>query len=367
MSVALHGNLRDFGIGEVFQLIGQQQKTGVLDVTTPESRIRIAFDHGAVVWGEPGGPYEHAALGDLLVRGGLVTPERMLEFERGVQDGDGDLVTLIKRRGDLGEEQLQEAIDLLTHDTVFALLRWTQGSFHFTSQPVVGEGDTGRRVPAEQILMDGLRMVDEWRTFDEDARELSTIWKRAEGFEAFRERAAGESPERIALAERLFALVDGRVSARRIVDLVRKGEFEGVYWLSRLRAAGVIAPLAREAAPRRARRVFSFGFGRSLLASLSVVTPFAALAALLIGLLFRAGAELPESDAALAIARAGERGFERATLRNATEAHRFATGEWPADLAVVLAELPVPMATDDSHPYYFARRGDTFVVLLPED
>jgi len=33
VSVALHGNLRDFGIGEVFQLIGQQQKTGVLEVS----------------------------------------------------------------------------------------------------------------------------------------------------------------------------------------------------------------------------------------------------------------------------------------------------------------------------------------------
>ena len=32
MAVALRGNLSDFGIGEVFQLIGQQRKTGVLEV-----------------------------------------------------------------------------------------------------------------------------------------------------------------------------------------------------------------------------------------------------------------------------------------------------------------------------------------------
>ena len=52
MSVALHGNLRDFGIGEVFQLIGQQQKTGVLEVSDGELRMRVAFDGGAVVWGD---------------------------------------------------------------------------------------------------------------------------------------------------------------------------------------------------------------------------------------------------------------------------------------------------------------------------
>ena len=32
MSIALRGNLRDFGIAEVFQLIGQQRKTGILEI-----------------------------------------------------------------------------------------------------------------------------------------------------------------------------------------------------------------------------------------------------------------------------------------------------------------------------------------------
>jgi hypothetical protein len=366
MSVALHGNLRDFGVGEVFQLVGQQQKTGVLEVTSPEERIRIAFDRGAVAWGQAAGPYEHAALGDRLVRGGIVSPERMLEFERAVQDGEGDLITLLKRRNEVSERQLQESIDRLTLDTVFGLLRWTDGSFRFTPQPVVGEGDSGRRVPAEQILMEGLRMVDEWRTFDADARDLAAVWKRAGGFDAFREQAVGESPERVALAERIFTLIDGRANTRRIIDLARKGEFEGAFWLSRLRRAGVIAPLPREASPRRARRSLALG-GASLLSSLRAVVPFAALAALLVGLVLGAGRETPRARHAAQLERAGAQAFARAALRNAVEAYRFAHGEWPADLVAASETLPRPMAGEDVHPYYFARRGDNFVVLLPED
>ncbi len=366
MSVALHGNLRDFGIGEVFQLIGQQQKTGVLDVTSPEGRIRIAFDRGGVVWGETAGPYEHAALGDLLVRGGLVRPELMLELERKVQDGEGDLISLIGRRGGLGPAQLQEAVDLLTRDTVFALLRCNQGSFYFTAQPVAGEGDASKRIPAEQILMDGLRMVDEWRTFDEEARNLATIWKRSAGFEVFREQAAGESVERIALAERMFTGVDGRVPGSHLVALARKGEFDGVYWLSRLRRAGVIEPAVREALPRRVRKLGLDG-GRSALATLRATVPFALAAGIVVALLFRTGGEVPDAAGAAALERAAEQSFERALLRNAVEAYRFAHGQWPADLAAAAAELPAPMATAGAHEYYFARRGDKFVVLLPEE
>lgn len=44
MAVALRGNLQDFGIAEVFQLIGQQRKTGTLDVSCKSQGLRLAFD-----------------------------------------------------------------------------------------------------------------------------------------------------------------------------------------------------------------------------------------------------------------------------------------------------------------------------------
>jgi len=367
VSVALHGNLRDFGIGEVFQLVGQQQKTGVLEVNGPDGRIRFAFDRGAVVWGERAGPYEHAGLGDALVRGGLIPPARMLALERAIQDGQGDLLDGIRNGGDLDEAQLRQAIDQLTQDTVFTLLRWTQGSFHFTAQPVVGEGDSASRISAEQILMDGLRMVDEWRTLDADAMDLDTVWKRIEPFERFRERSAGETVDRIGYAERIFTLVDGRAPARRIVDLGRRGEFEGALWLSRMRRAGVIAPATPESKPRRVGRSLLRGEGASALAAVARVAPFAA-AAVLVGLLSFQDprhAELAAQGAVLE--RRAELAFERARLRNAVEAYRFANGRWPTSLAEASAAPPDSMASARAREYYFVRRGDSFVVLLPEE
>ena len=53
MTVALHGNLRDFGIGEVFQLIGQQRKTGVLEVRGQQGEVELRFDAGGVVSAAP--------------------------------------------------------------------------------------------------------------------------------------------------------------------------------------------------------------------------------------------------------------------------------------------------------------------------
>ena len=55
MSVGLSGNLQDFGLADVFQLIGQQRKTGVLELSSRKLRVQIVFDRGAVVSAAPVG------------------------------------------------------------------------------------------------------------------------------------------------------------------------------------------------------------------------------------------------------------------------------------------------------------------------
>lgn len=371
MTVALHGNLRDFGIGEVFQLIGQQRKTGVLEIGSDGNRIRIAFEEGAVVSAEKVGPYERAALGDMLVRAGLLTPDRLLEIERIHQTRGGDFEKVLVRHGGLAERDVHQIDDLVTQDTIFTLLRWTKGSFHFTSQRVSPRREGAPRLPAEQILMDGLRMVDEWRAMDPLATRPGTVFQRTGRFEAFREAHAGASPEALAVAERVFYLVDGRLTARRVIDLSRLGDFEGARTLSRLHRAGVIEPVGEEALARsrRRRRSVDLETGRSLVGPALALLPFLLLLGVAATILRSPGMPPPVLGALqVEPARRAALAFERIRLRHAVEAHRLTHGEWPRDLAQL--EHPPdfrPMAGDRVAPYYYAQRGSSFVMLGPRE
>ena len=82
MTVALHGNLRDFGIGEVFQLIGQQRKTGVLEVRGEQGEVELRFDSGGVVAAAPAAERPDAPLVEMIVRCGVVPRDRLAELER---------------------------------------------------------------------------------------------------------------------------------------------------------------------------------------------------------------------------------------------------------------------------------------------
>src|SRR5438309_648018 len=50
--MALKGTIKDFGIADIFQLIGQQTKTGQLILRDDVDEIRVYFREGAVVRAE---------------------------------------------------------------------------------------------------------------------------------------------------------------------------------------------------------------------------------------------------------------------------------------------------------------------------
>ncbi|MCC6642405.1 MAG: DUF4388 domain-containing protein [Deltaproteobacteria bacterium] len=366
MSVALRGNLADFGIGEVFQLIGQQRKTGVLEISNEGGRIQLCFDAGSVVSAAPVADQPEAALGELLVRRGLLQPETLASALSECAATLERLGQHLVARGLASKQEVDAADELLTRETIFDLLRQSQGSFHFTARPVVHDRDPAALLGAEQILMDGLRMVDEWRTLARNLPSEDVVLRRKRNFSVYAESASGEASRRLVTAERIYLLVDGRLTLRRVIDLSHLGTFEASRIVADLLAGGVIEPVRRrEVAPKIAR-------GPSDLSHRAVL----AAAVVLAGLAIIALALHLRSAPAASVARvsgdelvSAHRAFEERRLHNALDAFRAARGVWPDRLdSLVEAGLldPTALTSETTAPYYYRRSADGVVLLSPE-
>jgi hypothetical protein len=371
VSVALRGNLKDFGIAEVFQLIGQQGKTGVLEVTSADTRVQLRFDGGRVVSATPVGVHDHAALGEMLVRCGLVTREQLEGVEPERASTGTPLPRLLFQAGIASVPEIEEIEDLLTRETIFQLLRWQGGSFHYSAQEVAHDREPGALLGAEQILMDGLRMVDEYRAFRSVVPSEDTVFQRSGPFERWRDGALGESSRRIAACERVYLLVDGRLPVRRVIDLSRLGSFEATRILADLARAGAIAPLPPEQLERtrRRRRVVAPPVS-PVERGLAHGLPFA-LAGLLLGAALWTSRPDPQAAALawrapLAEARAS---FALRRVRNALDAHRYAEGAPPARLEQLAREGFLgrdALTPADGGSYYYAADARGAVLLAPE-
>lgn len=374
MSVALRGNLQDFGIAEVFQLIGQQRKTGTLDVSHGGQTLRLAFDAGCVVWARPAGPRDEDVIGERFVRCGLVTQERLEELRAESEVSARPVSVLAVDAEDVSTEAASQIEELITNETIFVVLRWPEGSFDFSAQAVNHDRPAEKLLAAEQILMDGLRMVDEWQTFAASVPDGETVFERQAPLALYKRDLSGEAKRRFPSVERVYGLVDGRLTAQRIIDLSRLGLFDATRALAELHQNDVIVPLSKRQARSRRRKS-----DRSLRPVaeqarwwLAAAFPIALLSGLVSVVLNQQPPQVlppmfPIVRAPLAEAREV---FEKRRLRHVLEAQRLLTGAWPRDLAGVdetglLAGGSLTPAHDD--PYYYARRGDGILLLAPGD
>jgi hypothetical protein len=372
MGASLRGDLRDFGIADVFQLIGQQRKTGVLEFNGDGQQIQILFNQGAVVSAAPVGSWPDAAFAEMLMRSGLLSRDRVDELRRECGASARTLSGVAIARGWLGEDELGKIEELLTRETIFSVLRWESGSFDFTAKEIEHARSGSLLLGAEQILMDGLRMVDEWRSFAKLVPSEDTVFRRLLSFEQYRERCSGETPGQLANAERIFELIDGRLPVRRIIDLSMLGTFDSVRALAQLHEANItetvevdLPTLSGAVDPQATRQPPRLGW-------LAALAPLAALAVVAGAIALGAGSG--ESPDPFAIRRPGALEVARSAhakhrIRHALEAYWFSEGRWPANLSEIVDGGFVSereLASEGGRPYYFASRENATLLLAPD-
>lgn len=375
MSVALHGNLRDFGIAEVFQLIGQQRKTGTLVVEGDQSPIFLAFDNGRVVRGGPAGTRaDREPLGPQLVRSGYLTRDQLDDLQLESERSARPLPDLLLATGLIEAGTLDEVQHLLTRETVFDVMRRKSGDFNFTAEAVVHHTKPENLLGAEQILMDGLRMLDEWQTFATIVPSEETVFRRVGNLAAARAVTKSDADARLGHTDRVLQLIDGRLNVRRIIDLSRIGTFEATRALAELRQAGVIdlvVPSRKQPkkAGLRSRRAPLLPMLR---AGLATALPLAVLGFFAMMALGRADATGGLAGSAIpirSIDRIGSR-HETELIRNRLEMHFFQTGRYPdrlQELVTSESDWLDSLTPSRLADYYYAVRDEEVVLLAPID
>jgi hypothetical protein len=246
--MALKGTLKDFGIADILQLIGQQQKTGVLHLSERDDLVQVVFKDGNVVRAESSTRKKKELLGTMLARAGLVTErqleEALLEQKRTLRR----LGDILVASGSIEPENLREMTQLQTNETLYRLFSWKNGNYEFQATEVEVGPDAIPPVRSESVLMEGFRRVDEWPLIRRRISSTATTFERLkdlplpksderneldsaldEAFDGLPSPQAGadEPEEALGSNERkVWALTEPGVNAQAIADRSRLGDFE---------------------------------------------------------------------------------------------------------------------------------------------
>lgn len=252
--MALRGTLGDFGIADIFQLVGHQTKTGVLLLKNREVEVRIYFVEGNVVKAEQSSRDKRDLLGNIMMRAGVLSEPQLEEALTTQQRTLRRLGDILVESGYVDRKTLREFTRMQTTETIYRLFQWKVGTYEFAQQDVDYDEESYEPIRAETILMEGFRMVDEWpavrRTIPNNLATFTVLRPLPEqqrpqkqeeedllaGLDdAFREMEEGDSGDAdddddddvIGKNERkVFALVVPGRTLEEITDRSRLGEFE---------------------------------------------------------------------------------------------------------------------------------------------
>ena len=273
--MALEGTLRDFSLADIFQLIGIQKKTGVLTLKYDGEEISVSFLNGNVVSADSLRKNLEDRIGSVLVKSGRLSGRQLQDALKMQQETLQRLGHILVAGKYIREEDLKEALRLQITQIVYRLFRWKDGDYHFSQEESV-EYDRDHFAPlsAESILMEGIRMIDEWPIIERKIRSFEMCFRKTrpdmrpqiiprEEHDAavdltvsLANTDVAESPRssdtlRLAQDEALiYDLIDGQRSVQEIIDRSRMGDFEACRILYDLVSRGLIAA-ADEVSPAR--------------------------------------------------------------------------------------------------------------------
>lgn len=240
----IKGSLSSFSLGEVFQSLAVNNHSGTLKITekTGEEKY-LYFSNGEICLFSS---RSHPALriGEILVRRGTITREVLqsaLEEQKTCEERLGKILT--KSHG-VSADDVQAALETKMCEEIYDLFLLREAEFeffidHFPEEIFDSfEKNLHISINTTSVLMEGLRLADEWKVIEKKIGTFNEIFVR----EPTAPAVEPSSPQEQAILE----IVDGKTPVHKIFDRFPGSRFDCCKTLFEFLSAGTMRLLTLE-------------------------------------------------------------------------------------------------------------------------
>ena len=238
----LQGNLENFGLPEIFQLLSAGQKTGTLGIQKGDEVAMVYFRDGQVFYAY--GPRKMTRLGDLLVKQGRITPEQLETAlaEKNRDQGHRRLGEILLAKQWLSHDDLEEAVHHQVEEVIYESLRWETGMFKFYEEQFPTDEEITIKISTENLILEGVRRLDEMGRIKSSLPPFERVLKLAPAQDGRKKDIALAAEE-----WNVLTLVDGTSNVYEILEAAGADRLTTLRTLAGLYSAGLVA----ESAERR--------------------------------------------------------------------------------------------------------------------
>jgi hypothetical protein len=235
--MALKGNLRDFSLHQLLNLINLAHKTGALTVRGENRRSESAylfFREGKLIYATFDD--RPIRLTDILVKVGKITPDQAkIVRDRSRVDTDKELGLLLIHNGYLSQNDIIQGVRSYLLETVYHLFTWPNGDFRFEPNQLPPEERITVPLNLENLIMEGGRRQHEWERLRDEIPDLEAPLRFAE--------RPNTNLRNISLSVdewKVISFINSRNTIRQIAQFLGMDDFQVRRVVQGLRRAGLV-------------------------------------------------------------------------------------------------------------------------------
>jgi hypothetical protein len=171
----LQGNLKEFSLPNIFQLVKMSAKSGALTIRRGEDWGKIFFRNGQIYYAYS--VPQHLPLGERLVKSGAISGEQLkaaLATQKKVGEG-ARIGAILLEGGAIDRSTLEQAVREQIQDAAFDFFSWLDGEFEFSADEKTTDQDILVQMDVENVIMEGCRRIDEWELIFDQLGSLERV------------------------------------------------------------------------------------------------------------------------------------------------------------------------------------------------
>ncbi|MEJ2511451.1 MAG: DUF4388 domain-containing protein [Anaerolineales bacterium] len=174
--MALKGNLRDFTITQLLNLVNLAQKTGTLVVQGANQTAKVTFREGKLAYAEISN--EENSLGAILHKARIITAAQYNTIRhRASNMSDKELGLLLINSGYVSQQDIIGSMQNHFLDILQRLFSWVEGLFLFNAGEPPPQDRIPIRMDLENIIIEGSRRLREWEQLQDELPNLDLALK----------------------------------------------------------------------------------------------------------------------------------------------------------------------------------------------
>ncbi|MCC6260321.1 MAG: DUF4388 domain-containing protein [Anaerolineales bacterium] len=174
--MALRGNLRDFTITQLLNLINLANRTGTLIIDNPVEQAQVAFRGGKLAYARIG--KDDGSLAAVLHKANKINANQYRAIaDRAGQMTDKELGLLLINAGYVTQEDILLNLQAYFTDAIRKLFTWVEGSFRFENEMMPPDDRINVRLDLENIIIEGSRQLRELEQLQDEIPSLDMALK----------------------------------------------------------------------------------------------------------------------------------------------------------------------------------------------